>query len=337
MSILDKIVYWLGIKGKQQQELTNFLGLGKSTFSAWKSGKSYSYRKYLPEIASFFNMTVDELVGDYGDTLSFNKIVEFLCEQNGETIEQLCYNTGIKKEIILGATGSTAEGLPSEIIKRLADYFFVNEEFLLNKRYFVPCPLCGLYYVINVPSDIRTHETIHKLWKAAVKRFGFGWDSLRWHEVKGHAYDIIHCDTSTIQEIRHACIMMIKSYFSRSLSGSNFSPYHLTFKEYCAALLGQKDFSERIPKSVFNSLVKEYGKNDKIPAGTYYYIPKTQTESNDPIQADVPLTADEKQMLDYFRSFNDEGKEKLLDTASDMAQLDRYKKDSELNMAEKEA
>ncbi len=52
---------------------------------------------------------------------------------------------------------------------------------------------------------------------------------------------------------------------------------------------------------------------------------------------DVPLTPDEKRLLDYFRAFNEEGQEKLLDTASDMAQLDRYKKGSELGMAEKEA
>lgn len=40
------------------------------------------------------------------------------------------------------------------------------------------------------------------------------------------------------------------------------------------------------------------------------------------------LTKDEKQMLDYFRGFNKEGQEKLLNEAYDMSQLDRYKKES---------
>lgn len=38
------------------------------------------------------------------------------------------------------------------------------------------------------------------------------------------------------------------------------------------------------------------------------------------------LTADEKTLLDGYRSFNNKGKEKLLDILSDMMHLDRYKK-----------
>ncbi len=60
------------------------------------------------------------------------------------------------------------------------------------------------------------------------------------------------------------------------------------------------------------------------------------------VPSDVPqsgdiLTSDEKKLLDLYRGFNDEGKEKLLDTASDMAQLDRYKKRTNSDVVEKEA
>lgn len=51
----------------------------------------------------------------------------------------------------------------------------------------------------------------------------------------------------------------------------------------------------------------------------------------------VTLTDDEKTLLDTYRSFNEEGKEKLLDTASDMSQLDRYKKCAMSDMVQKEA
>ena len=51
----------------------------------------------------------------------------------------------------------------------------------------------------------------------------------------------------------------------------------------------------------------------------------------------VTLTADEETLLDMYRGFNDEGKEKLLDTASDMAQLDRYKKCAESDVVSKKA
>lgn len=54
-------------------------------------------------------------------------------------------------------------------------------------------------------------------------------------------------------------------------------------------------------------------------------------------QSDDILTVDEKTLLDTYRHFNDEGKEKLLDTASDMAQLERYKKCAKSDVVEKEA
>ncbi len=62
-----------------------------------------------------------------------------------------------------------------------------------------------------------------------------------------------------------------------------------------------------------------------------------KTDNPTPIKSDVPLTSDEIKLLAYFRSFNEEGQEKLLDTASDMAQLDRYKKGGEYSSLEKEA
>ncbi len=51
----------------------------------------------------------------------------------------------------------------------------------------------------------------------------------------------------------------------------------------------------------------------------------------------VILTEDEKTLVDIYRNFNDEGKEKLLDTASDMSQLERYKKCDKPDVVEKKA
>ena len=60
MSILDRITALLN--GREQQELTNYLNLKKTAYSDWKSGKSESYRKYIVEIAEFFDVSIDYLV-----------------------------------------------------------------------------------------------------------------------------------------------------------------------------------------------------------------------------------------------------------------------------------
>lgn len=62
MSIVDKIIMLLEQKDKSQKELTDYLGLEKSTFSAWKSGKSKSYSKYISKIAEFLNVPINFLL-----------------------------------------------------------------------------------------------------------------------------------------------------------------------------------------------------------------------------------------------------------------------------------
>ena len=64
MEIIDKISELLIKKNKTQKELTDYLGLDKSTYSAWKNGKSRSYNKYLKEIATCLCVSVSDLIGD---------------------------------------------------------------------------------------------------------------------------------------------------------------------------------------------------------------------------------------------------------------------------------
>lgn len=64
MRILDNISQLLNNKGLKQKDLTDYLGISKNCFTDWKSGKSSSYQKYLPQIAEFLGISVDLLVGN---------------------------------------------------------------------------------------------------------------------------------------------------------------------------------------------------------------------------------------------------------------------------------
>ena len=50
-------------RGITQEELANHLGVSKPAVSKWESGQSYPDILLLPELASYFNITVDELIG----------------------------------------------------------------------------------------------------------------------------------------------------------------------------------------------------------------------------------------------------------------------------------
>lgn len=63
MNTLAIITVEMENQHKDQKELMDFLGLQKTAFSDWKSGKSASYEKYLPQIADFLGVSIDYLAG----------------------------------------------------------------------------------------------------------------------------------------------------------------------------------------------------------------------------------------------------------------------------------
>ena len=64
MEVLTKILSLLKEKGVQQRALSDYLGLSKNTITGWKNGNNTSYKKHLPEIADFFGVSVDYLLGN---------------------------------------------------------------------------------------------------------------------------------------------------------------------------------------------------------------------------------------------------------------------------------
>ncbi len=74
MGILDRIS--LLLKDREQKELTSYLGLKSVAFSEWKSGKSKSYKKYLIEIAEFFDVSIDYLVYGCEKSSSATELVD---------------------------------------------------------------------------------------------------------------------------------------------------------------------------------------------------------------------------------------------------------------------
>lgn len=63
MSTITNIISLLEQQNRTQKELTDYLGITKNAFTDWKSGRIKSYNKYLPQIAEFFGVSVDFLIG----------------------------------------------------------------------------------------------------------------------------------------------------------------------------------------------------------------------------------------------------------------------------------
>ena len=50
-------------KGITQEELACYIGVSKASVSKWETGQSYPDIVFLPQLASYFNISLDELMG----------------------------------------------------------------------------------------------------------------------------------------------------------------------------------------------------------------------------------------------------------------------------------
>ena len=51
-------------KGVTQEALADYIGVSKASVSKWETGQSYPDVAFLPQLAAYFNISVDELI-DY--------------------------------------------------------------------------------------------------------------------------------------------------------------------------------------------------------------------------------------------------------------------------------
>ena len=51
-------------KGITQDELANYIGVSKASVSKWETEQSYPDVTFLPQLAAYFNISIDELM-DY--------------------------------------------------------------------------------------------------------------------------------------------------------------------------------------------------------------------------------------------------------------------------------
>ena len=63
MEVLTNILALLKKQNKKQIELATRLGLSTNVFTEWNAGRNTSYKKYLPEIAEFFGVSMEYLLG----------------------------------------------------------------------------------------------------------------------------------------------------------------------------------------------------------------------------------------------------------------------------------
>ena len=60
---LNRIIELLGQKHGEIKKLADYLGIKGNNITNWKAGRSDAYKKYLPQIATYYGVSLDWLTG----------------------------------------------------------------------------------------------------------------------------------------------------------------------------------------------------------------------------------------------------------------------------------
>ena len=113
LEMLNRIIYLMDINKCDNQMLASALGLNRQLITDWKAGRSKSYRKYIHQIANYFNVTVDYLLGKE-DTIP--------TDTTGFAVEDMLNFRRIPVyETVSAGLGATADDQPTDYIPMCFD------------------------------------------------------------------------------------------------------------------------------------------------------------------------------------------------------------------------
>ena len=124
---LNNIITEMNRQNKRQKDLTDYLQLTKNAFTDWKSGKSKSYMKYLPQIAKYLNVSVDFLLADENKKSPDSPLISELSERDRDAarLYRALISAGYVRE---GETLTTEQIGTLKAVITLLDSSFGNSE-----------------------------------------------------------------------------------------------------------------------------------------------------------------------------------------------------------------
>ncbi len=124
MEIVDKIFSVLDEKNYSQQFLADALGIDKSTLSAWKSGKTKSYMKYIDKICQLLDVSREWLMGKSKERESYAPVSKEDKRKANNILHDLLLKTSKKEDMIevLELDEATRSRIKSNIV-----YFAAKE------------------------------------------------------------------------------------------------------------------------------------------------------------------------------------------------------------------
>lgn len=86
---LERVLELIGTRHGAAQELADAIDLPKNSVTGWRSGRLKSYKKYAPQIAEYYGVSLDWLSGRTDDRTGIKKDAPSEDETLDDTVRQI--------------------------------------------------------------------------------------------------------------------------------------------------------------------------------------------------------------------------------------------------------
>lgn len=162
----------------------------------------------------------------------------------------------------------------TEKLTKIAECLDTLVEYLdTPKGDIITCPDCGMTYSIKKNSE--EHNKYHSAWKLAEKKFGtiYGNYAIR-EKIKARNRNIRDDKSLSLQERSSAELEVLRCLFSRSIGATNYDLRHVSYEDYVAMMLANKNYGPRLDAEIYQQLKNKFGELPGIDSGSYYHIPE---------------------------------------------------------------
>lgn len=146
-------------------------------------------------------------------------------------------------------------------LSKIADYFNVSIDFLMEKADTVCCPKCSINYNPLDEDQNLTHQRLHAAYERAIIKYGICFTLDECREIDAHTVNILTGSSASYipaKDLEINYTNHLKSDFSYLLRKNGFVLDYESFDEYAREKIIKERHQNFMTKDLFDLLVKKY-------------------------------------------------------------------------------